>query len=183
MPLPDAKEAPHSLEGALPVPAELEQRLEEALQPLVEQRQRGKVVQVVTRVVAEGYSGPLPHPDHFDQFERVCPGTADRILTMAERQESHRMWWERFAIRAQFALAFFGLAAALTVSLALIYGAIKLGLSGHEWLGVALVAASAVGMVTAFIKGRGLFITSPMPPEDPPIPNKKQPRKKPVRRR
>jgi hypothetical protein len=86
---------------------------------------------------------------------------------MAERQECHRIWWEQFALKAQFFLALIGLASALVISIGLIWGAVRLGTAGHEWLGGALVAASAVGMVTSFIKGRSLF-SGPSDEEEPP---------------
>lgn len=35
-------------------------------------------------------SGPLPHPEFFQAYERTLPGAADRILTMAEKQQDHR---------------------------------------------------------------------------------------------
>lgn len=36
------------------------------------------------------YEGPLPPASEFDRYEQVCPGAADRILSMAEREEAHR---------------------------------------------------------------------------------------------
>ncbi len=40
--------------------------------------------------VASQYSGPLPHPDHFDRYDQVLPGAADRILSMAENEGKQR---------------------------------------------------------------------------------------------
>jgi uncharacterized membrane protein len=39
---------------------------------------------------SEIYSGPLPHPDHFQKYEQICPGAANRIIKMAEGQIVHR---------------------------------------------------------------------------------------------
>lgn len=47
---------------------------------------------------SESYSGPLPRPDDFAQFERVHPGAADRILKMAEEQAAHRQKMERLEL-------------------------------------------------------------------------------------
>ena len=38
----------------------------------------------------EVFSGPMPHPDHFGKYEEILPGAAERILTMAEKEQSHR---------------------------------------------------------------------------------------------
>ncbi len=37
----------------------------------------------------EEFSGPLPHPMMLDQYEQICPGAADRILTMSESSLKH----------------------------------------------------------------------------------------------
>ena len=36
------------------------------------------------------FSGPLPPPNHLEQYERILPGAAERILKMAEDQSLHR---------------------------------------------------------------------------------------------
>lgn len=36
------------------------------------------------------YSGPLPPPAHLEQYDKVLPGAAERIMTMAEQQSLHR---------------------------------------------------------------------------------------------
>lgn len=36
------------------------------------------------------YSGPIPPPEMLRGYEEILPGAMDRILAMAERQESHR---------------------------------------------------------------------------------------------
>lgn len=36
------------------------------------------------------YSGPLPAPSAFGQYDKVLPGAAERILQMAEQEQTHR---------------------------------------------------------------------------------------------
>ncbi len=40
-------------------------------------------------------SGPIPPPSMMEQYERTLPGSADRILKMAENQSEHRQWIEK----------------------------------------------------------------------------------------
>ena len=35
------------------------------------------------------YSGLIPPPNMMEQYERICPGAADRIIKMAENQLAH----------------------------------------------------------------------------------------------
>ncbi len=41
------------------------------------------------------FQGPIPPPDLIAQYERVAPGFAERILTMAEREATARQENER----------------------------------------------------------------------------------------
>ncbi len=44
--------------------------------------------------------GSLPDPDDLKKFEKILPGTADRIISMAEREQAERIKqgrWERWA--------------------------------------------------------------------------------------
>lgn len=36
------------------------------------------------------FSGPLPPPIYLEQYDRILPGAAERILAMAEQQSAHR---------------------------------------------------------------------------------------------
>lgn len=38
----------------------------------------------------EHYSGPIPHPNVIEGYEKNCPGATDRILKMTENELEHR---------------------------------------------------------------------------------------------
>lgn len=40
--------------------------------------------------VTESFSGPLPPPSMFSEYEKILPGAADRIFTLAEGESLHR---------------------------------------------------------------------------------------------
>ena len=40
-------------------------------------------------------AGPIPPPDIMEQYEKTLPGSADRILKMAENQSEHRQSLEK----------------------------------------------------------------------------------------
>ena len=51
--------------------------------------------EVLSRIVLqEQYSGPLAHPRILAGYERYLPGSTDRILSMAEEQQKHRVQME-----------------------------------------------------------------------------------------
>ena len=41
--------------------------------------------------VGSHWNAPLPHPNDFEHYERVHPGSADRILRMAETEQQARI--------------------------------------------------------------------------------------------
>lgn len=45
--------------------------------------------------VTTAFHGPLPSPEILDGFEKVLPGAAERIMCMAEKEQSSRHWQER----------------------------------------------------------------------------------------
>ena len=46
------------------------------------------VAQVIE--VAESFSGPLPIPQHFREYEEISPGAAKLIIDMARNEQIHR---------------------------------------------------------------------------------------------
>ena len=52
-------------------------------------------------IVAAAFSGPIPPPAMFAQYEDALPGSADRILTQAEKEQDHRHQQEASLLRAR----------------------------------------------------------------------------------
>lgn len=48
--------------------------------------------------VSTSFSGPIPPPGILEGYENIHPGTADRIIKMAEQQSSHRQDIEKKVI-------------------------------------------------------------------------------------
>lgn len=44
------------------------------------------------------YAGPIPMASELAKYEQVCPGSANRIIVMAEKQETHRHGLENAVI-------------------------------------------------------------------------------------
>ena len=57
--------------------------------------------QQVVQVSAAAFSGPLPHPSLLEQYNKVIPNAAERILRMAEQEGEHRHYIERELVDAQ----------------------------------------------------------------------------------
>ncbi len=61
-----------------------------------------EVKQVIHQVFREiEFSGPMPPPNILNGYEKILPGAADRILSMAETQSKHRQSMEKKMIEAE----------------------------------------------------------------------------------
>lgn len=118
-------------------------------------------------VIRQVRSGPLPSPDELSGFERVAPGAAERIITMAEREQSHRMDVELMAQRADirhrdtltdgqqsnaravFRSDIMGQLLGFAVCIACVAGVVWLGLNGQTGAAVALTVIPTAAVIQA----------------------------------
>lgn len=102
----------------------------------------------------EHYQGPLPPPTHLADYEDICPGAADRIITMAENQAGHRQDIEKRVINSQSINSLAGIICGFLLGLASIGFGAWIVVTGHslEGLGTMLMGISA--LVGTFIYGK-----------------------------
>jgi uncharacterized membrane protein len=139
-----------------PVEKRLRQSVEAAIAPEVAPEKRALVVRrVVAAVSEEFYQGPLPHPKHLQAYEDASPGSANRILAMAEKaQERHEMRLDK-AMDYEFADRRLGLFLGFFALLAILIAGVVIIALGQTLVGTGLLAAAGIGTVIgAFIRGR-----------------------------
>jgi uncharacterized membrane protein len=102
---------------------------------------------------AELHIGPLPHPDTLAGYERLVPGSAEKIINAFVAQGEHRQKLETYTIHWDNIRSFAGLAAGLIISILVIVIAYDLIRSGHGAEGAILIAIDLVGLVAVFIYG------------------------------
>jgi uncharacterized membrane protein len=106
----------------------------------------------ITAITAS-WRAPLPPPDAFERYEEILPGSANRILEMAEKQHEHRISIERTIVFGNSRRAYLGLAAGFIISALGIGGGIYLIATGHDWAGLALAGVNLTGLVGVFVYG------------------------------
>lgn len=104
--------------------------------------------------IASFFSGPLPHPETFKQYEEILPGSADRILTMAEEQGRHRREIEKIVIKNEARNSSRGLLFAFIVAVIIVLVGGTLVFFDKAGWGLALILTGLAGLVGTFIKGR-----------------------------
>lgn len=98
----------------------------------------------------ENYTGPIPHPDLFKQFDEVLPGAANRILTMAEEEQKNRHLIENSQINLFKISSILGLLFGFVITMTIIGSGVYLLLSDKSIQGFSLIITSIIGLVGAF---------------------------------
>lgn len=108
---------------------------------------------LVIEAKLEKFMGPLPHPDHFRDYEKVLSGAAERILSLTEKQSAHRQGIATKVTDANIKHEMLGLIFGLILGLALIGSAVYCAYIDQPWVAGALGVGGITGVVTSFVKG------------------------------
>lgn len=114
------------------------------------------------------FQGPVPHPEILSGYERLVPGTALRMIQMAENESIHRRDLEsrtnaanisaqerqitiaEYQSKAVFTSDTYGQIAGIAVSLLCVCGAIFLSFNGHEVVAGGLATIPTAAVIQAF---------------------------------
>ena len=122
----------------------------EFLRPLLRDPDQAPRAAATILSTVEMFSGPLPHPEHLEKYERLVSGSARQILDMAGREQSHRHRMQLL----EMVYPYLGWFSGTVGFLSCIAGAIYLGTVGHEPLAGGLLGVPALGVIGWFIHSR-----------------------------
>lgn len=92
-------------------------------QDIVQVDQR-EVKKVVAEVIQSEFSGPIPPPSIIEDYERILPGSADRIIAMAEKQSKHRQKMEGIIVNSESRDSLLGIICAFLIGISCIGAAV-----------------------------------------------------------
>jgi len=147
-----AKKSPPNKQFVDPLAEELDKKIG----PLIPSTQRQQVVQRITQILlhSEQFSGPIAHPRHLEEYDKIVPGSAERIVRMAEKAQDHNMSMEQKIVGAEISDQRLGMILGFLVLVILVGSAVWAGFAGNNVLAGLLLSTAVVGSVAAFIKGR-----------------------------
>lgn len=134
---------------------EVSGNIEEILEEL-EKKPRDEQKELLIRIIQreEHHRGPLPHPRILEGYETTCPGAADRIIKMAEKQQEHRMSMEKSVVSAGNRDSKLGIICGTIVCLAVIIaGVIMTFVADSAAVGAFLSLSGLGSLVGTFIYG------------------------------
>jgi uncharacterized membrane protein len=119
----------------------------------IPQKQEQQIKKLAVQAVAEKFSGPLPPPKILQQYDQIAPGSAERIISMAESQSKHRQEIERIVITSDTKNARLGLHYGLIIGLAAVVGGVLCIMNGYEVSGSIVGGTGLTGLVGVFVYG------------------------------
>jgi uncharacterized membrane protein len=115
-----------------------------------------------TVMAMRSMSGPLPSGTEFDKYEQVLPGAADRILTMAEKEQGGRLWENKAQIIGKYAITLIAQGASIGLVYRALSQSFELAMHGQEKTAIAISTTTIGSILAAFLAAR--FI-NPKPKE------------------
>jgi uncharacterized membrane protein len=113
-----------------------------------------EVLQMTVAAFAASYSGPLPPAEQIRAYEDVLPGSADRILRMAERQQEHRQELESVTVREAANRSWWGLRLGFTITVLVVAVGAAGILTGRSLAGFGVILADLAVLAGVFAYGR-----------------------------
>lgn len=108
---------------------------------------------VVRTATAVQFRGPLPPPQILEEYDKIVPGSAERILKMAEEQQKHRFKIENKVATIESITSICGIVAGFILGMTTVIGGIVVAMSGKEWSGFALGGTGLAALVGVFVYG------------------------------
>ncbi len=128
-----------------------ESPLEPDLIEYIPEERRNELVRSL--VLREEYSGPIAHPRIIAGYEKFLPGSADRILTMAEEQQHHRFKMEEQHQQGAFQREKRAMDRGFILAILLmVLSGVAIYL-GSDLVGFGLIATSIVSLAGVFLYG------------------------------
>ena len=111
--------------------------------------------ETASHVVAANWSGPLPPPAALAQFNEIIPNGAERIMSMVEQEQSHRIAMDRAALRAEVWDTLGGKVLGAVMTLAAVAGAVYTAFIGAHWaVSVAIVGVPITALIGKFVRDK-----------------------------
>ena len=88
------------------------------------------------QAMMRSFSGPLPPPEVLERYNQFLPGTAERIIAMAEGQHNHRIELERHVITSNVSAQKLGTILGFIVAMTVVIGGHIPSSRGKKRIGV-----------------------------------------------
>lgn len=106
---------------------------------------------ILRSMTIEEYHGPIPPPALLKQYNEIIPNAAERILKMAEGEQSHRHKSVEWMVKSSVIRRIMGLFFGVAIVSAILYESYVLAIANHDTLAGALVTVTIIGLAVIFV--------------------------------
>ena len=103
-------------------------------------------------IQSASFRGPLPPPSMFAKYDDVLPGAAERLFTMAEKEQEHRIDWETKALSGSIRSTTLGQWLGFGIALFGIFASGYVATQGMTAVAIVLAGGSLAGLFRSFLK-------------------------------
>lgn len=144
------RQPPDSRSSADTQPQGNPSRPPDSTQPVLE-REVQQHVQEFEVAKAELFEGPIPHPNHLAEYDRIVPGAGKDIIQMAKDQAEHRRGLESAVVHSKIKQETRGQWFGFVIAMTALFGGIYLIDSGKSLWGAATAISAIAGLVALFV--------------------------------
>lgn len=98
------------------------------------------------------YSGPLPPASELAAYKKVMVDAPERIVAMAEKEQSHRHNYDIRLLNAGRIESLLGQIFAFVIVLAFLAASIYLTMNNHEWVAITIIGIIAALATIFYLK-------------------------------
>ncbi|OHD07158.1 MAG: hypothetical protein A2Y41_07280 [Spirochaetes bacterium GWB1_36_13] len=95
---------------------------------------------------------PIPDPSDLEQYNKICPGAAEKIIQMAIDEQSHRHSIETRIVKSSFINERIGILASFLLTALFGFLSVYTAISGVPSVGAVLGGSSIIAILSGFLK-------------------------------
>ncbi len=150
---------PPAAPPASDLPAEVRKTIEQVAKipgvSVEPQKLEQALLAVITKIsFSHPRRGPLPNPQELADYDKVIPGSAERILAASEKQAKHRIALEQQTVAAQNLQSGRGQLYGFVIAIVCLVFAFITIIAGHDVAGTIMGSIDLVALVTVFVLGK-----------------------------
>ena len=101
---------------------------------------------------SEKFSGPLPHPEHLEQYKNLISNGAERIMVLVEKQTEHRIKTEASIVRGTLSQNMAAQIFAFLLAILSMFGGFYLAITDRVFMGSVMLGVPVMTMIAGFLK-------------------------------
>ncbi len=140
-------------------------QLNEAIAEIIEKdlptEQKTQQIYQMIQISQESFSGPIPHPKILQGYQELLPSAPERILSMAEKEQQHRIEMEKEMLKQNGDNISLSNDAnkrstnkAFFLVVLLIFAGVFLTLKGYPSIGIIIFSTTIISVAGIFIVGK-----------------------------